>query len=449
MIKIHYHSLLKYSIFNRYFKYEYNGVMFPTKSRIIVTYSDNEGGAAIAANRLFEALSESNEEIYMLANDIRFPSANKIKSPSNLVSGLLYKHSINYLTRFLLQLQLNQQGYFRSLNIIPTNKLKILNSARDSVINLHWIGRNTISISEVSKITNPVVLTMHDSWGFCGSEHHPEDGTEERFIHGYWKSNKPSIIRGIDIDRIIWGQKYKLWSKNFIVVSPSLWMTNNVSRSFLFQDSRTFTIPNALPNIFFNHINKLYLRKKYNLPPDAKILFYGSFGIWDKNKGFDLLRDALCAVDEKIKKNILLITVGPKIPIKYLSGLNIKLVQFGQISDTSKMAELYKLADILCLPSRIENLSQVGTEAAASGLPIICFRVGGNEDLVKDNKNGFLIHAYDTRCFAKYLTLLIENDELRQNFSKQSSLVALRLWNFERIRKMYEDVYEIALGKAI
>lgn len=449
MIKIHYKSLPKENILKRYYKHEYNKMMFPPNSRIIVSYSDHEGGAAIAANRLFEALSGANEKIFLIANDIRFPGKNKIKLPSNQVSNILYKHSINSLTRILLRLQFNQEGHFRSLNLIPTNKLKVLNSARDSVINLHWIGRNTLSISEVSKITNPVVLTMHDSWALCGSEHHPEAGTEDRFINGYWESNKPFSIKGIDLDRIIWSLKNKLWSKNFIVVSPSLWMTKNVSRSFLFQNSKTFTIPNALPNIFFIRTNKLYLRKKYNLPPDVKILFYGSFGMWDRNKGFDLLRDALRAVDEKIKKDILLITVGPEIPIKYLNGLNIKLAQFGQISDTTKMAELYQLTDILCLPSRIENLSQVGTEAAASGLPIICFRAGGNEDLVINNENGFLIDAYDTTCFAKYLTLLLENNELRKNFSKQSSLLALRLWSSERIRKMYEDVYDIARDKVI
>ena len=54
-----------------------------------------------------------------------------------------------------------------------------------------------------------------------------------------------------------------------------------------------------------------------------------------------------------------------------------------------KLNELFNLADVLLLPSEIDNLPQIGLEAQTSGLPIITFKNSGLQELIDENKTGF------------------------------------------------------------
>ncbi|HVZ49330.1 MAG TPA: glycosyltransferase, partial [Gemmatimonadaceae bacterium] len=51
----------------------------------------------------------------------------------------------------------------------------------------------------------------------------------------------------------------------------------------------------------------------------------------------------------------------------------------------------YAASDLFLFPSRYEAFSLVTLEAAASGLPIVCHRINGTEELVADGVNGWLV----------------------------------------------------------
>ena len=82
--------------------------------------------------------------------------------------------------------------------------LKLINHLKPDFVNLHWIGNETISISDINKINSEIIWTLHDMWPFCGSEHYTDD---QRYVDGYKKTNRARSEYGIDINKFIWNLK--------------------------------------------------------------------------------------------------------------------------------------------------------------------------------------------------------------------------------------------------
>lgn len=84
-------------------------------------------------------------------------------------------------------------------------------------------------------------------------------------------------------------------------------------------------------------------------------------------------------------------------------------------SDISKHSVLSAL-DIGVLTSDSEGLSNAIMEYMASGLPVVATEVGGNLDLVKNNKTGFLVDQGDFETLADRIMCLVSDQEKRSKF---------------------------------
>lgn len=77
-----------------------------------------------------------------------------------------------------------------------------------------------------------------------------------------------------------------------------------------------------------------------------------------------------------------------------LQSLNI--ADYVTLHDSRQDVEqVYRQADVFCLPSLYEGYPNVIVEAMSSGLPIICSNRYENPYIVKDNVNGFLFNPED------------------------------------------------------
>ena len=77
------------------------------------------------------------------------------------------------------------------------------------------------------------------------------------------------------------------------------------------------------------------------------------------------------------------------------------------------MAEQYRWADVLVLPSICEGSATVTYEALAAGVPVIATRNAGT--VVRDGVDGFIVPARDPGAIARKLELLYsDSDRLRQ-----------------------------------
>ena len=118
-----------------------------------VTFSDNFGGANIAALRLHEALeSKINSKLIVF---------NKRKNKKNI---LQFKDSTffniklkNYIAKIILLFFSKTNNH--SLNIFNSKLLNVINDSDADIIHLHWINNELLSIQDISKIKKKIVWT--------------------------------------------------------------------------------------------------------------------------------------------------------------------------------------------------------------------------------------------------------------------------------------------------
>lgn len=91
--------------------------------------------------------------------------------------------------------------------------------------------------------------------------------------------------------------------------------------------------------------------------------------------------------------------------------------------ERSEVFRLMGECDVLINTSRSEGFPVTFLEAMAHGLPIVCFDVSANGEIVRDGRNGLLAREGDTEDFAGKLLELYENPELRRSMGERNRAV--------------------------
>lgn len=95
---------------------------------------------------------------------------------------------------------------------------------------------------------------------------------------------------------------------------------------------------------------------------------------------------------------------------------------------TTDVAEVYRKADIFCLPSLIEGFPNVICEAMASGLPIVCSNICDNPYIVESGVNGFLFDPLKPDDIAAKLIAMInfsESDKEAMAIANRNKIIGL------------------------
>ncbi len=120
--------------------------------------------------------------------------------------------------------------------------------------------------------------------------------------------------------------------------------------------------------------------------------------------------------------------------------------------DSSRVAELIASADILVLPSFIENLPLSIIEGMASGLAVIATPVGAVEDLIVDGHTGLIVPPGDVDALTAALTRLVEDSQLRARLGAAAMAVhaqRLELGLYARtVSRLWRDVITATRGRS-
>lgn len=87
---------------------------------------------------------------------------------------------------------------------------------------------------------------------------------------------------------------------------------------------------------------------------------------------------------------------------------------------TDQIADIYRVADIVVLPSYREGMPTVLMEAAAAGVPVISTDVPGCREAVLHGKTGLLVPPGDARALAAAIESLVSSQDLRRDFSREA-----------------------------
>jgi len=116
------------------------------------------------------------------------------------------------------------------------------------------------------------------------------------------------------------------------------------------------------------------------------------------------------------------------------------------LGDRRDISDILASIDVAVLTSESESLSNVILEAMAAGLPVVAYRVGGNAELVNEDR-GSLISTGDEEGFTSAVLQLLASPGMRLEFGENGRKFALENFSLERIVQRYEACYETLLGR--
>lgn len=188
-------------------------------------------------------------------------------------------------------------------------------------------------------------------------------------------------------------------------------------------------------------VNKLEKHQVLNIPEDAIVIL--SVGELNTNKNHAIVIQAMA----KLKNNkVHYIICGQGAEQVFLEDLarnlgiqeNVHILGF-----RNDVMELCKCSDIFAFPSKREGLSVALMEAMAASMPVICFRIRGNVDLIDEYEGGYLISPYDDVEFALKLEKLCLSKSLREKMGSYNRLKVNNydIWiNYIQMKEIYDGI---------
>lgn len=411
---------------------------------LIVNTSERTGGAAVAANRLLEALNNNGVKAKMLVRDKETDQLTVAGLPSS------WRHHWNFLwERFVIWLHL----HFRREHLFEVD---MANAGTDitslpefqeaDVIHLHWINQGMLSLKGIRKILTsgkPVVWTMHDIWPATSVCHYTR-GCEQYLS----QCVQCPLLPGGSLARRVWNRKRQMLSGQRITyVCCSEWLAGEARKSALLSGQRIVSIPNAIDTRQFRPQDKQQARQAVGLPNDRRVILFVSQRVTDPRKGISYFVEAvsrLVGQHPEMKDNTGVAILGGHAE-EVASLLALPSYPLGYVSNPSQIVNVYNAADVFVLPSLEDNLPNTLMEAMACGVPCVGFRVGGIPEEIDHKKNGYVAEYRNAEDLARGIRwILTEADTERlsqnalhkvaQNYSQQS--VAMK----------YLDVYHQAMA---
>ena len=124
------------------------------------------------------------------------------------------------------------------------------------------------------------------------------------------------------------------------------------------------------------------------------------------------------------------------------------VVTFLGSRDQDTLVNYYNAASMVVVPSHYESFGMVALEAMACGTPVIASDVGGLSLNIADGFNGYLVASGDVEELAYKMTLLLTQDELRQQLGHQAGTRGPRGSSWQIIAAETLAAYDLALGRA-
>ncbi len=339
-----------------------------------VNYSDSRGGAGSAVRRLHEAMRKLGVDSRLLAAEVTRPG-DGVEAAFSAVE--LRRIKLRQRWEALLCRFSSLPGNFmpRALNLYETSLIDRINALQPDVVCLHWINGAMVSIEQLPRIEAPVAWVLHDTWPFCGTEHHHRRD-DLRFLDGYDDAS---------LEARNFRRKQDSW-QHFpdLLIGPSHWITGEAKSSLLFRDRPCVSVPNGLDTGIFRPGDRNRARDLYKIDRKATVIAVGAANLSDPNKGGALLRTTLHELAHRQPITVLAIGAGSF----RLRG--VPVVRTGWLSSDKELAHAYQTADLFLHTALYDNLPYMPMEAIACGVPVAAFQVGGVPDIVVDEVSGRL-----------------------------------------------------------
>ncbi len=180
------------------------------------------------------------------------------------------------------------------------------------------------------------------------------------------------------------------------------------------------------------------VRKEWGIAHDEILI--GSIGRLHKQKGYDLLVDALGELQgEHGAYKAVVVGDGPEKDDLETFAL-AKSVPLRFVGERTDIPAVLSAFDIYVQSSRYEGLSNALLEAMSVGRPCLATAVDGTLDFAKDGENLVLARPESASALALGLATLIEKPALREHLSGNAKITAAQ-FSVQRMLKGFEEAY--------
>lgn len=236
------------------------------------------------------------------------------------------------------------------------------------------------------------------------------------------------------------------FSSQVIAVSEDL--KSNLVAQFHVNPDKVTVIHNGIDLSIYKPASPNFdMRKKLGIPPDEKII--GTVGRIVPLKDHKTLVRSFALVCRQIP-DCRLVIIGREdtnIPgvqkelVDVARELNVqdKIIFTGERND---VRDLLNLFDIFVLSSWTEGISISLLEAVASGKPVVATMVGGNSEIVKEGKSGFLVPPRHPEKLAERLLILLKNKKLAEVMGRYGREIVEKEFSLKTMATKYHRLYE-------
>ncbi len=409
---------------------------------VLLSTSDQAGGAAIACVRLAEALLQAGHEVHVLVMEKKgkLPFVLEVAPQRQKLDAILKDLQYAWNQRFVLK-----AGAGFSANPWWGHEIHqhpLIQQA--DVINLHWINHGYLGLNGLKQLFalgKPMVWHMHDYWAFTGGCHYPGRCSGFETSCGSCPVLRKSGPN--DLSQKIFAQKLALFKENPpVLVGASAWLTAEAAKSALVKRSaaQAVHIPNPINTTYYNPEGRAAARASLQLGTDKKYLLFAAMNAQDPRKGFQELKSALQLLAQAQPLAVELLIAG-KADARMAAELPFATHLLGSLN-AADMRQAYRAADVFIIPSLEENLPNTVLESLASGTVVAGFETGGIPEMVQQGHSGYLAPTGNVPALAnaiKNSLVLAANAEL--------STAVLKNFHPRQVSQRYTALFESLLKR--
>jgi glycosyltransferase involved in cell wall biosynthesis len=189
------------------------------------------------------------------------------------------------------------------------------------------------------------------------------------------------------------------------------------------------------------------------VPVRNRILFVAGLSRAHRQKGLDALLPAIAQLRSG-RPELTLDVVGSGNDLgRYQEvarslGIGDHVRFLGRLSG-DRLAQAYRDASVLALPTRNDSFAMVLLEALASGIPVVSTIVGGIPELVEDGRHGYLVAPGDDSAFTDRLGRILDSPALAARLGAAGRQKVYGAYTWERRATETNAIFEALLdGRA-
>lgn len=231
------------------------------------------------------------------------------------------------------------------------------------------------------------------------------------------------------------------WSQAKAVVANSFWLRALAAKTW----------PRKI-EVVFNGVDTKKFRPVLEKNKFRTFTVTAGGTILNNKKGLEVLLRGFASFHKDYHRSKLLL-FGEGDQKKQLEALSLKLgieqaaVFVGRVSHEDLAKQLPR-CHVLCLPSRVEGMSNALLEGMASGLAIVATPVGGVMEALRYEWGeerlgdvGEIVEIGDHEAIAEVLTKLYRDDSYRQGLGQRARQKSLQL-SWEKAAARYKEIYD-------